>query len=163
MKTIGNFIWLVFGGWVAGLLHLAGTMFFFPLAPYLFPYIGYVLWPFGREPVSRNAIAKYKVLHPGEFALEDGAESKVKVSESLRKTLGVIWSLTLGPLLALFYAFFALLNIPLFATLVLIPVAIANITGWLKIARISLNPFASRIVHSALAEDINKELARANL
>ena len=26
MKTIGNVIWLVFGGWLAGLAYLAGTV-----------------------------------------------------------------------------------------------------------------------------------------
>ena len=60
MAFIGNLIWFIFGGWLLGTLWLIFSIIFFPLLPFLLPFVGYSYWPFGRQPVSKSAITNYK-------------------------------------------------------------------------------------------------------
>ncbi len=159
MKTIGNVIWLVFGGCIVGLAYLVGTVIFFPLAWYLSPFIGYAFWPFGRRAVRLTQINQYKA----DKGLSDSSNSAPNIDTNLRRVLGIVWALTFGWVMSLGCIVFALIHIPLFATLILIPVAIANMGGWLKLAKVSLNPFSYRPINSHLADEIEAHVARGKL
>lgn len=162
MRTIGNVIWLLFGGWLVGLAYVLGTVLFFPLAWYLSPFIGYAFWPFGRQAVRLSHIAEYKADHAEEFPKDPG-EGEPNVSDYLRKVLSLAWMLTLGWMLALACVFFALMNLFLCASIILIPVAIANMGGWLKLAKVSFSPFIYRPVNSHLADAIEAHFAKKKL
>ena len=162
MKTIGNVIWLVFGGWLAGLAYLAGTVIFFPLAWYLSPFIGYAFWPYGRKAVRLASIERYKAEHENEFS-GDLAKGAPGVAKNLRRVLGLVWALSFGWILAIACALFALLNLALCASIILIPVAIANAGAWFKLAKVSLNPFMYRPINSQLADTIEEHFARSKL
>ena len=60
MKTLGNIIWIIFGGleWALALL-LAGITLCFtivgiPLGIQLFKMSGFVIWPFGRKLILKS-------------------------------------------------------------------------------------------------------------
>ena len=162
MKTIGNIIWLLFGGWIVGLAYLLGTVILFPLAWYLGPFIGYAFWPFGRRAVRLSLIHEYKQDHAEDFP-NSLVEDEPEIANNLRATLGLVWALTLGWLLAVGCVLFAFMNILLCASVILIPVAFANALAWLKLARVSFSPFLYRPVNSHLADEIEAHSARKKL
>jgi DNA helicase-2/ATP-dependent DNA helicase PcrA len=59
MALLANIIWFVLGGFFVGLLYLLGAIILFPLLPFLLPMIGYSFWPFGRRPVSKQAVISF--------------------------------------------------------------------------------------------------------
>jgi uncharacterized membrane protein YccF (DUF307 family) len=61
MNTIGNLIWLIFGGLFAALGYIVGgfllcvTIVGIPFGLQCFKLAGLVLWPFGKQVVSTNS------------------------------------------------------------------------------------------------------------
>lgn len=65
MKTLGNILWLVFGGLVLSLLWgIAGaicccTIIAIPVGVQCFKIASFVLWPFGRDVVFSNSVRSF--------------------------------------------------------------------------------------------------------
>ncbi|GAB2930382.1 YccF domain-containing protein [Nonomuraea fastidiosa] len=121
MRTILNVIWLIFAGiWLAAGYALAGIICYIliitiPFGIASFRIAAYALWPFGRT-VVRDPDA-------GAFT-----------------TIGnIIWLIFAGIWLAIGHV---LTSIPLFISIIGIPMGIAN----LKLVPISLLPLGARIV-----------------
>jgi uncharacterized membrane protein YccF (DUF307 family) len=127
MRTLLNVIWLVFAGiWLAIAYVLAGIIccvliITIPFGIAAFRIAAYALWPFGRT-VVRDPDA-------GVFSLIGN----------------VIWFVVAGIWLAIGHV---LTSIPLFLSIIGIPLAIANI----KLIPVSLLPLGSRIVDVDEAE-----------
>lgn len=121
MRTILNIIWLVFCGfWMAIAYVIAGIVcciliVTIPFGLAAFRIAAYALWPFGRTVVRRQ---------------DAGAGSAIG---------NIIWIVFAGWWLALGHL---LTSIPLFVTIIGIPLAIAN----LKMIPISLAPLGREIV-----------------
>ncbi|MFO0624634.1 MAG: YccF domain-containing protein [Polyangiales bacterium] len=135
MRTLGNLLWLLFGGLFLGLgWFLAGvvmvcTIVGIPWARACFVMGGLALWPFGREAVDRRAFT-------GQADVGTGALG----------TLGnVVWFLLAGIWLALGHALSALLCA---LTIVGIPFALQHV----KLASISLAPIGKLVVTTAEAD-----------
>ena len=122
MNTIGNFIWLVFGGLFSALCYLVGglvlclTIIGIPFGLQCFKLARFVLWPFGRMAVSTTSGA-------GCLAL----------------LLNIIWLLCAGLWLAVGHVIFGLL---LAITIIGLPFARQHF----KLIEISLMPFGKKIV-----------------
>ncbi|MDP9841241.1 YccF domain-containing protein [Streptosporangium lutulentum] len=127
MRTLLNVIWLVFAGiWLAIAYVLAGIIccvliITIPFGIASFRIAAYALWPFGRT-VVRDPDA-------GVFSLIGN----------------VIWFVVAGVWLAIGHV---LTSIPLFLSIIGIPLAVANI----KLIPVSLLPLGARIVDVNEAE-----------
>jgi uncharacterized membrane protein YccF (DUF307 family) len=122
MNTLGNLIWLVFGGFVTALGYVIGgailcfTIVGIPFGLQCFKLAEFILWPFGREAVSTKA----------------GGGCLVTL-------LNIIWLLFGGLWIAIAHIVFGLL---LFITIIGIPFGRQHF----KLVEISLMPFGKRIV-----------------
>src|SRR6476661_1079601 len=103
MNTIGNLIWLLFGGFLSALFYIIGgvvlcaTIVGIPFGLQCFKLAGFVLWPFGRMAVSTGSSGGCLVL-----------------------ILNIIWIFCGGLWIALTHILFGLL---LFFTIIGIPFA----------------------------------------
>lgn len=128
MRTIGNILWLVFGGLVMAIAYaIAGLVMFvlvitIPFGVQSFKLASYALWPFGRVVIAR-----------------EGAGT---VNSLIGNT---IWFLFAGLWMAIGHVVVALF---LAVTIIGIPFAIAH----LKLARISVWPFGYSIVPASMAK-----------
>jgi uncharacterized membrane protein YccF (DUF307 family) len=122
MNTVGNVIWLVFGGLFSAIGYLVGgfalclTIVGIPFGLQCFKLAGFILWPFGREAVST--------------ASSGGC---------LVTVLNIIWILCGGLWVAIAHVIFGLF---LFITIIGIPFARQHF----KLVEISLMPFGRKIV-----------------
>src|SRR6201991_455493 len=122
MNFIGNLIWLVFGGLAAALGYIIGgillcfTIVGIPFGLQCFKIAGLVLWPFGRQVVSKG-----------------------HSTGCLSIFCNIIWLLCGGLYTALVHLFFAAL---LFITIIGIPFARQH----LKLMEISLMPFGREVI-----------------
>ena len=122
MNFIGNLIWLIFGGLAAALGYIVGgfilclTIVGIPFGLQCFKIAGLVLWPFGRQVVSRES-------GTGCFSI----------------LFNIIWLLCGGFYTALVHLLFAAL---LFITIIGIPFARQH----LKLMEISLMPFGKQVI-----------------
>ena len=122
MNTLGNLIWLVFGGLYAAIFYVVGgfalclTIIGIPFGLQCFKLASFVLWPFGREAVGSSSS-----------------------SGCLSLLLNIIWLVFGGFWLAIGHLVFGLL---LFLTIIGIPFARQHF----KLIEISLMPFGKRIV-----------------
>ena len=120
MKTIGNILWFVFGGFVSGLMWLVSgllcciTLIGIPLGRQCFKFASLSFWPFGKE-----------VVYAG------GAVSTFA---------NIIWILFCGLWMSLFNLIAGLLWC---ITIVGIPFG----KQFFKIAKLALTPFGARIIH----------------
>ena len=122
MNTLGNIIWLLFGGLVAALGYLVGglilclTIIGIPFGVQCFKLAGFVLWPFGRAAVSSP---------------DSGS--------CLSTVMNIIWIVCGGLWVAAAHVVFGIL---LFITIIGIPFARQHF----KLVEVSLMPFGKRIV-----------------
>ena len=122
MNTIGNIIWLLFGGLVAALGYIVGgfvlccTIVGIPFGLQCFKLAAFVLWPFGRMAVSTRASGG-----------------------CLAVFLNILWLFFGGLWIALSHLVFGCL---LFLTIIGIPFARQHF----KLIEISLMPFGKAIV-----------------
>jgi len=131
MRTVGNILWLIFGGLFMALSYaIAGIVMFvfiitIPFGIQSFKLAGYALWPFGRVMVEI----------PGKGGCMN--------------TLGnVIWVIVSGIWLALGHLLWALI---LAVTIIGIPFAVANV----KLAGAALVPFGRTVMSAADAQRQN--------
>lgn len=124
MRVLGNIIWLVFGGfaaglawWVAGLL-AAITIIGIPFSIAAFRIGAFTFWPFGRDIVDRPENPEARLL--------------ILIGNVLWILLGGLWLALSHLLLALLFA----------VTIIGIPFALQH----LKLARLSLMPYGKEIV-----------------
>ena len=103
MSFIGNLVWFIFGGWLLGTMWLIFSVIFFPLLPFLLPFVGYSYWPFGRQPVSKKAITAYKKANNMQ------AEDFKEVKSNLKILSNIIW-LPFGLILCILHLISGLLN-----------------------------------------------------
>ena len=124
MNTLGNLIWLVFGGLVTALGYVVGgfvlccTIIGIPFGLQCFKLAAFILWPFGRTAVSTS-----------------GSNGCLAVF------LNIIWLIFGGIWIALAHILFGVL---LFITIIGIPFARQHF----KLVEISLMPFGKTIVDS---------------
>jgi uncharacterized membrane protein YccF (DUF307 family) len=122
MNTVGNLIWLLFGGLYSALFYFIGglalcfTIIGIPFGLQCFKLGIFVLWPFGRKAISTGSADGY-----------------------LSLVLNIIWILFGGLWLAIGHIAFGIL---LFITIIGIPFARQHF----KLVEISLMPFGKRIV-----------------
>ena len=120
MKTIGNLLWFIFGGFVSGLLWLiAGllccvTVIGIPLGRQCFKFASLSFWPFGKE-----------ILYGG------GAASTLA---------NVIWLVCCGLWMAVFNLIVGFLWC---CTVIGIPFG----KQFFKIAKLALTPFGAKIIY----------------
>jgi uncharacterized membrane protein YccF (DUF307 family) len=131
MRTLGNILWLVFGGLaMAASYAIAGLIMFvfiitIPFGIQSFKLAGYSLWPFGRVMVEI----------PGKGGC-------------LTTVSNVIWIVFAGIWLALGHLFWALI---LAVTIIGIPFAVANV----KLAGAALVPFGRTVLTADQAQSMN--------
>jgi uncharacterized membrane protein YccF (DUF307 family) len=159
MAFLGNLIWLIFGGWVLGLIYLIGAIILFPLLPFLIPMVSYAFWPFGRKPVSKKAIEAYKI--ENDIPLD---EDKYATASKLVKFLGsVVWACTFGWVLALAHLISGVANLALCVLFVTIPLALPNALANFKLIPVAFAPFGTRLIPIDLAKDIENSFAKSKL
>ena len=121
MTTLLNVLWLIFGGWISGLLWilagciLAVTIIGLPWVPGAFRLAGFSFWPFGRHVVDKPDAGDVSLL------------------------LNLIWVVFAGWWLALHHL---VLAVALAVTIIGIPFAFQH----LKLAIISLAPVGKTVV-----------------
>ena len=129
MRTLGNFIWLVFGGLWSGLLwYVAGglaalSIVGLPWARACFLLGSFTLWPFGRELVDRRFVTGKGDLGTGWLGMLGNA----------------IWFLCVGWTLAVAHLAGALASA---ATIIGLPFALQHI----KLALASVAPIGKEVV-----------------
>lgn len=122
MNTLGNLIWLVFGGFFSAIAYLVGglalcfTIVGIPFGLQCFKLASFILWPFGREAVSSSSSGGCLVT-----------------------VLNIIWLVCGGFWAAIVHLFFGFL---LCITIIGIPFGRQHF----KLVEISLMPFGKRIV-----------------
>lgn len=159
MSFIANLVWFVFGGWLIGLMYLLAAIILFPLLPFLLPFVGYSFWPFGRQPVSKNAIIAYKKANN----MSDDEEDKFATASAFVKFLANVCWLPFGLVLALIHLVSGLAYFSACALLVTIPICLPHALAHFKLTRVAIAPFGVRLVRTDLANDILKAKAKSNL
>ncbi|RKR00265.1 YccF domain-containing protein [Maricaulis maris] len=150
MAFLGNIVWFVLGGFVVGSLYLLGAIIFFPLLPFLLPMVGYSYWPFGRRPVSRDAVNAYKEANNMPI-VDDGFS---RASAVIKFLANFVWVFTFGLLLAITHILAGLANLAACIILITIPICLPNALAHFKLAPVALAPFGVTLVPTKLAEDI---------
>ena len=121
MTTILNVLWLIFGGWISGLLWtlaaciLAITIIGLPWTPAAFRMASFSFWPFGRHIVDKPT------------------------GQELSLILNILWVVFAGWWLALHHLILAVM---LAVTIIGIPFALQH----LKLAVISLMPVGKDVI-----------------
>jgi uncharacterized membrane protein YccF (DUF307 family) len=122
MNTIGNLIWLIFGGLLSAVGYVIGgfvlclTIIGIPFGLQCFKLAAFVLWPFGRMAVGTQGSAG-----------------------CLNLLLNILWLLFAGIWIAITHIVFGLI---LFITIIGIPFARQHF----KLVEVSLMPFGKTIV-----------------
>jgi uncharacterized membrane protein YccF (DUF307 family) len=129
MRTLGNILWFIFGGflmglgwWLAGLV-AAITIIGLPWAKACFVIGQFAFWPFGKEAISRRDVSQRDDIGTGTLGVVGN----------------VIWFVLAGWWLALGHLFSAL---ACFVTIIGIPFGIQHV----KLAVIALAPIGKTIV-----------------
>ena len=146
MRTIGNVLWFVFGGfimglgwWLAGLLMLISIVGI-PWVRSCFVFGTFCFFPFGNEAIDRKELTGKDDLGTGVLGLIGN----------------VVWFVFAGWLLALGHVISALAN---FVTIIGIPFVIQH----LKLAACALAPVGMTIVSKEEAAEARRRNARAGL
>jgi uncharacterized membrane protein YccF (DUF307 family) len=131
MALIGNLLWIIFGGGIAGFLGwifcgviLCITVIGIPFGIASFRIALFVLWPFGQELVDAELVGEHRITGTG--------------------LANILWIILAGLWLTLLHAIIGLL---LCITIIGIPFGLANF----KIASAALAPLGKRIVSKETA------------
>ena len=129
MALILNILWLIFGGWITGLLWLLGglvlaiTVVGLPYTGAAWRIAGFAFWPFGREIVSRENVTGREDLGTGPLGCG----------------LNIVWFLLAGWYIALGHLIVAVGE---FISIIGIPFALKD----LQLAQIALAPIGKAVV-----------------
>lgn len=143
MRTIGNFLWFIFGGFVMGLgWWLAGLVMIvsivgIPWARACFVFGGFCFLPFGREAIDRKELTGKDDLGTGALGLVGN----------------IIWFVFAGVWLAIGHVISAVLN---FLSIIGIPFGIQH----LKLAGCALAPVGKTVVSKEEAAEARRRNAR---
>ena len=159
MALFGNLIWLILGGFAIGGLYLLGAVILFPLLPFLWPLVKYSFWPFGRRPVSKKIIDQYKKANNMELDKDDFASA----SKNAKLCANIIWAPTFGLLLFIIHLIAGIVNLIACIIIITIPICYPHALAHFKLMTVSFSPFGVRLIPSSLADDIEKESAKAML
>jgi uncharacterized membrane protein YccF (DUF307 family) len=144
MNTVLNLLWLIFGGFITGILWLiaAGIMFVsiigIPWDRAAYNIAIFTFLPFGREAISRRELTGKDDLGTGALGLIGN----------------VIWFLLAGLWLALAHV---IAGLACFVTIIGIPFGIAHF----KLAGVSLAPIGKVIVPKEVAQEARRRNAAA--
>lgn len=122
MNTIGNFIWLIFGGLIITLLYIIGSFLLFitiigiPFGLQTLKIGMFVIWPFGRKPIFME-----------------------NASGLLALIMNIIWLFFGGFYIAIAHI---ILGILFFITIIGIPLGKQHF----KLATIALIPFGQKVI-----------------
>jgi len=140
MKTVGNVLWFLFGGLVAGLLWwIAGVLMYIsiigiPWGKACFTIGKLAFFPFGKEAIDRDKLTGKKDIGTGSWG-----------------TLGnIIWFIFSGIWLALSHASAGIIS---FITIIGIPFGIQHF----KLAGISFFPIGKEVVPKEVAEEARRK------
>lgn len=128
MRLLLNILWLVWGGWLSGLLWLLGglvlacTIVGLPWAFAAWRIAAFAFWPFGKRIVDRSELGHHD-LGTGPFGL----------------VLNVVWFVFAGWYIALSHLLIAVTEA---VTIVGIPFALKD----LQLARLALAPIGKEVV-----------------
>lgn len=143
MRTIGNVLWFIFGGfvmglgwWLAGLLMIVSIVGI-PWARACFVFGSFCLLPFGREAIDRKELTGKDDLGTGTLGLIGN----------------VIWFVFGGFWLAVGHVMSAVLN---FLTIIGIPFGLQH----LKLAWCALAPIGKTVVATEVAAEARRRNAR---
>ena len=123
------------------------------------PMVSYAYWPFGRRPVSKKAVAAYKV----ENNMPADEDKFAKSSQLIKFLATTVWVLTFGWILALAHLLSALANLGACILIITIPVALPNAIANFKLIPVAFAPFGVRLIPNSLADDIDKSLSKSKL
>lgn len=139
MRTIGNFLWFILGGfimglawWIVGLLAYI-TIVGIPWGKACFVIGQFTFFPFGQEAISRNELHQKEDIGTGALGIIGN----------------IIWFIFAGVWLAIGHVMAAICN---FITIIGIPFGIQH----LKLAGIALAPIGKTIVSKEVAEAARK-------
>jgi uncharacterized membrane protein YccF (DUF307 family) len=142
MRTIGNFLWFILGGfimglawWIVGLLAYI-TIVGIPWGKACFVIGQFTFFPFGQEAISRNELHQKEDIGTGALGVIGN----------------IIWFIFAGVWLAIGHVMAAICN---FITIIGIPFGIQH----LKLAGIALAPIGKTIVSKEVAEAARKSNA----
>ena len=150
MKLLANIVWLLTGGWLIGLLYLVGALVFFPLLPFLYPLIGYGLWPFGRKAIPKSRLEEYQRIVGKADDSASGAAKTIGLIANIR------WALTFGWALTLTHIISSRINLIFFWLVITIP----NIAGHWKLIPTAFAPLRRVVISSSLADQIDVALEK---
>ena len=159
MAFLGNLIWFIFGGWLLGTLYLIAAIVLFPLLPFLMPMVSYAYWLFGGRPVSKKAIAAYKV----ENNMPPDEDKFAKSSALIKFLATTIWVLTFGWILAIAHLIAGVANLFVCVLIITAPLALPNALANFKLIPVAFAPFGVRLIPTSLADDIDKAQAKSKL
>jgi len=164
MNFTGNVFWLISSWWIA-LLYLFGAIIFFPLFPFLWPIIGFVFLPFGRELVTPGYLQQFKVTNEASNA--NLAPNFSDTKGIIRTLANIIWPLTIGWILALAHILGGLLNILLGVcmiwTIIGLPIAIVNAKVHFSMVPKVFTPFGRIIISSEVANKLKDMKANKDI
>ena len=130
MKLLLNIVWLIWGGWLSGLLWLLGgailavTIVGLPWALAAWRIAGFAFWPFGKRIVSRGELGRSD-LGTGPFGL----------------VLNVVWFVFAGWYIALSHLIIAVTEA---VSIIGIPFAFKD----LQLAQLALAPVGMEVVEA---------------
>jgi uncharacterized membrane protein YccF (DUF307 family) len=146
MRTIGNIIWFVCGGFFMGLgwwlaaLIMAVSIIGLPWARACFVFGGFCFFPFGREAIDRRELTGRDDLGTGALGLAGN----------------IVWFVFAGIWLAIGHLTSAVAN---FVTIIGIPFGIQH----LKLAGCALAPIGKTVVSSEMVAEARRRNARIAL
>lgn len=156
---LGNVIYLSTGGIITAFLYTLMAIVFFPLLPFLIPFLKYVWWPLGNEIVTYGEINAYKLEH--KLPIEENMFDKA--SPVVRFIANVIWILFPGFILAICHIIFGLIALSSCTLLVTIPFALPAALANFKLVPIAFAPFGVKVINHELAAEIKKSAEKASL
>ena len=159
MAFLGNIIYFITGGWAVGLLYLIGAVIFFPLLPFLLPFVMYSFAPLGKKAVSKQKINDFKK-SKGEDLEEDALAN---ASGALKFIANVVWVFTFGVLLAIVHLMAALANMLFCVLIITIPICFPNALANWRLIPVAFAPFGAKILPIKLAEEIELSSAASKL
>ena len=150
MRSFGNILWFVFGGWYLALMWLIGGLLFaisiigLPLTRAALEMAKLSAFPFGKD-----------VIHVRELD-----EKEVSATTATTGTIGfifnILWAISFGWILFLAYIFAGVLSC---LTILLIPFGLQSF----KLAGISFWPVGRRVVTKEVAQMVRERAANKQL
>ncbi len=160
MRTFGNIVWFLSGGWVLFLIYAFAAVVCFPFFLPLWRLARHAAWPWGTDLVTEGELQAYR----RATGKADPSGTVGKIARHSGTVLNVLWLLTFGWFLAGMHIFIALEGAAfLLFSLVGIPLAVPHIMGHLRLVGPALMPFNRHVVSAELAAEIRAMVKKGDL